>query len=154
MGKPGKHKRAGWSAPAWNDFKGKVWDAGDSDDARALVDEWVERALGVLQNMWFATSRPKVEQGPISKDAFVKDVDFIGEILAGHLNKPPNACKGLFIICVASQLGDDAMYLMKKEDLPAVINGSLKERLIALNIRNVNKIIQDILTKLATRDSI
>ncbi|MEX2718717.1 MAG: hypothetical protein Q6370_020665 [Candidatus Sigynarchaeota archaeon] len=43
---------------------------------------------------------------------------------------------------------------MKKEDLPAVINGSLKERLIALNIRNVNKIIQDILTKLATRDSI
>ncbi len=54
MGKTGKRKSKGWSEPAWNDFTGKVWDAGDSDDAQALVDKWVERALGVLQNMWFA----------------------------------------------------------------------------------------------------
>ncbi len=151
MGKAGKRKRGGWSEPAWNDFTGKVWDAGDSDDARALVDKWVERALGVLQNMWFASPQLKAAGTPISKDAFVKDVDFVGEILAKHLNRPPNACKGLFILCAAAELGDDAMYLMKKEDVSTIVTGKLRERLNTLNISNVDRIIQDLLTKLATR---
>nr|MDO8085230.1 hypothetical protein [Candidatus Sigynarchaeum springense] len=148
MGKRGKRKHVGWSAPAWGEFTGKVWD-GDSDDARILVDAWVERALGVLQNMWFTPSTPQAAEEPISKDFFVKEVDFIGELLSRHLNKPPNACKGLFILCVAAELGDDAMYLMKAEDLPRIINGSLKDRLKALKVGDVEKIVQDIISRIA-----
>lgn len=151
MGRVGKLKKGGWSSPAWNDFTGKVWDAGDSDDARALVNEWVEKALGVLQNMWFAPLQIKKAEEPISKDDFVKDVDFIGEILAQHLNKPPNACKGLFILCIAAELGDDALYFMKRKDLQAIINGSLKEHLVELKVSNVNSIIQDLTTQVANR---
>ncbi len=151
MGKDGKRGRRGWSTPAWNDFTRKVWDAGDSDYARALVDEWVEKALGVLQNVWFPPSQPKAGGVPMSKGDFVKDVDFVGELLAKHLNRPPNACKGLFILCIAAELGDDGMYLMRKEDVPAIINGSLRERLIALEIGNVDKILQDLTSKVAAR---
>ncbi|MBN2151445.1 MAG: hypothetical protein JW839_08370 [Candidatus Lokiarchaeota archaeon] len=151
MGKRGKRNHEGWSAPAWNEFTGKVWDGGDSADARALVDQWVERALGVLRNMWFTPSMPRTATEPISKDLFVREVDFIGELLSKHIDKPPNACKGLFILCVAAELGDDAMYLMKADDLPRIINGSLKERLKVLKVGDVDKIIQDLTTRMKTR---
>jgi hypothetical protein len=149
MGK--KTNRTGWARRAWREFDGYVWNAGDSHAAQGLVDKWVEEAFSNLRDKLWQIPPSTPERGKIlDKDELLKTIEFIGDTLATSLGKSPYACKGLFILCIEAELGNDGLYLVRKDDVGKAIHGSLKDRLALLNIADVEHIITDLASRVAS----
>jgi hypothetical protein len=90
----------------------------------------------------------------INQRGIVDLVSYLGEYLAKIINKPPNAVKGLIFISIQSQLGADAIYAMKLNQITSVINGALKARLETIGVGNVGEIVKKLSEKMVDEQSV
>ncbi|MBN2152776.1 MAG: hypothetical protein JW839_15095 [Candidatus Lokiarchaeota archaeon] len=81
-------------------------------------------------------------------------VNFLGDYLAKLIGKPSNAVKGLILISIQSQFSDDAIYIFRLNQIMEVINGTLKARLMALNIPDVDGIVTALSEKIVNEQSV
>ncbi|HME56576.1 MAG TPA: hypothetical protein VKM55_30530 [Candidatus Lokiarchaeia archaeon] len=81
-------------------------------------------------------------------------VSYLGDFLANIIDKPPNAAKGLIFFSIQSQLGEDAVHVMKLKQIMEVINGALKDRLEIMQGKSADEIVKQLNKKIIDEQSI
>jgi hypothetical protein len=71
-------------------------------------------------------------------------IDHLGDKLASLINQTPGGCKGLLLLSIQAQLGEESLSKLDLRELPAVFNGSLRARLNALNAGLVDDVIHSL----------
>lgn len=81
-------------------------------------------------------------------------VSYLGEYIATLIDKPPNAMKDLILISIQAQLGKDAIYVMRLNQVITIIKGALKSRLEVLGVKNLDEIVKKLCEKVNKEQSI
>jgi hypothetical protein len=81
-------------------------------------------------------------------------VNYLGEALSKAISRPPNAAKGLILLAIQSQLGDEAVYRIKLNQMLDVIGLTLKMRLEVMGITNVTEIVKLLSAKLVDKQAL
>ncbi|MEX2684478.1 MAG: hypothetical protein Q6373_023105 [Candidatus Sigynarchaeota archaeon] len=68
-------------------------------------------------------------------------IEYLGAILARHINKSPAACSGLILTCVEDQFGQGSVYRMDIKQIEAIISDILPRRLGMLGVSRVDEAI-------------
>ena len=82
-------------------------------------------------------------------------INFLGDLLADHINISPPAGRGLIRLAIKDEVGPfKPLKQLNYDDLKATIQNSLKKRLIKLEISNYEDILNFILNELKTNQSL
>lgn len=80
-------------------------------------------------------------------------LNYLGDHLATQIGKQATAVKGLLLLSIISQLGNDATYIMNLNQLLLVVNNALKSKLQTLGIDNVDEVIARLQEKIIREQS-
>ncbi|MHA1680333.1 MAG: hypothetical protein ACTSUE_04955 [Promethearchaeota archaeon] len=81
-------------------------------------------------------------------------IDYYGAWLAERISKEPSACKGLLLMAIETELGEDGIYALNLGNMLEVFKNALHKKLEALGITKHDKIIKDLLEELVEYQSL
>jgi hypothetical protein len=125
-----------WIVPKWNQFKDMIWDSDDRQAAEEMVRKWAINMLDSIRDEFWSPGSAK-PNAPLTKDKLLEFIDLIGGILSAHLHKSSAACKGLLIIAISAEVGNDSLFTTSRGQLGHVLNGDLLAKLKQLNVQDL-----------------
>ena len=122
---------------------------------------WLKKAL-LYKNEVNVEFPDAIEDKPIVKDAkkilrrkeIMAIIDYLGAELAKYIENSQSSLKGLLMVSIASEFGDDSMYSLNLLQLEQALLGAMKVRLKILGIVDIDKIIDEIVESLIKNQSI
>jgi hypothetical protein len=100
------------------------------------------------------TPNTEITEKILNQHGVMAIVNYLGDFLAISIDKPPSAAKGLILLSIQSQLGNDAVYRIKLNQILDVIHVTLKKRLDIMNILNVDETVKILSEKLVDKQAL